>query len=77
MGFCIGAAFSEKKFGAYISYELIARLQQLVYDTITYSKSLMVIEPLAFLLYQIYDDVTAYKNTEIMKANRSSVCGFT
>ena len=25
MGFCIGAVFTEKKIGAYISYELIVR----------------------------------------------------
>ena len=36
----------------------------------TYSKSLLAIEPPAFLLYLIYDDVIVYyQNTEVMKAN--------
>ena len=39
----------------------------------TYSKSLLVIKPLAFFFCLIYDDVTVYWNAEIMKANQSSI----
>ena len=55
-GFCIGAAFTEKIFGAYISHELIVWLiTELNLIQSAYNKSLLVIESLAFLFYLIYD----------------------
>ena len=31
MGFCIGAVFTKKNFGAYISYEFVVRLKSLAF----------------------------------------------
>ena len=54
MVFCIGAVFTEKKFGAYISYGAHCPANTNLYlIQSTYSKSLLAIEPLAFLLYLI------------------------